>query len=219
MSDLEDILTATNSVEGLRGKFHAHLTLCIKESGLKSCGEFCRTQRVKLTVIDLESSSGQTQTDVMTTSHYRDEEAGAVARILRQLSELAKKATSAGFSVQRIKLEHESLPSLPQFDAEHYHEVHIKLKIAKHTFPAAKRRLQELGEKYGFVVSRNPRQITEDFIYQFANMRIYEGTQEAADERVYTIQTALADSSFDIEQVKRETVLLDTAHEMDAWWT
>lgn len=219
MSDLEDVLTASKSVEGLRGKFHAHLSLCTKESGLKSCEEFCRAQRVKLTVIDLESSSGHTQTDVMTTSHYRDEEAGAVPRILRQLSMLAKKANSAGFSVQRIKLEHESLPSLPQFDVEHYHEVHIKLKIAKHTFAAAKQRLQELGAEYGFVASRNPRQVTEDFVYQFANMRIYEGTLEAADEHICTIQTALAENGFDIEQVKRETVLLDTAYEMDSWWT
>lgn len=47
-------------------------------------------------------------------------------------------------------------------------------------------------------------------------MRIYEGTQEAANERVCTLQTTFASSGFDIEQVKRETVLLVTTRKMDA---
>ena len=118
----------------------------------------------------------------------------------------------------RIKLEHESLPSLDSFDKEHYHEVHIKLEIPESTFDADYQRLLELGRSHCFVPSRNPFQRKGGTVTQFANLRIYEGSHSSADATINAIVDAISKHGFSVKEVKRETVVYDTAHSQDAWW-
>lgn len=200
------------------GKFHAHLTLNVPGEQIDDCRTFCREQKVKLTVIDLENASGKKQTDVMTTSHYLDAAPDAVSRITTQLHELATRAQSNGFPVVRAKLEHESLPSFSRFDRHRYHEVHIKLQMPNSSFEEDYQQLKEMGKDFGFVPSRNPLQRDEDWVTQFVNLRIYEGHRADADEMVARVEEALTATGFQRRETKRETVVFDTAQELDGWW-
>lgn len=202
----------------LVGKFHAHLTFNLRDDQIELCREWCREHKVKLTIVDLANSAGISQTDVMLTVHFRDNDMGAVQRMTERLLELASLAEVAEFPVTRLKLEHESLPSLPTFDKHRYHEVHIKLEIPADTFEADYQRLLALGDAVGFVPSRNPYQRDKKIVTQFANLRIYEGTHEAADSQIERVTEALTQASFSIKEVKRETVVFDTAQALDAWW-
>ena len=202
----------------LVGKFHAHLTIELTEGQRDACQEFCVGQKVKLTTVDLANNHGRQQTDVMLTSHYLDREPNAVFRITNHLATLASQANVSGFPVVRAKLEHESLPSFSSFDDCRYHEVHIKLRLPHDSYEADYQRLITLGEEHGFVPSRNPYSRKTEYVSQFVNLRIYEGTHTQASDRVEELQTLLTQEGFGIEETKRETVVFDTAQELDRWW-
>jgi hypothetical protein len=202
----------------LSGRFHAHLTVAVAPESVEGLRAFCKTQRVKLTVVDLDDLAGRSQTDVMTTSYYDDPAEGAVGRIVEHLSGLAEALGGAGFNVVRAKLEHESLPSLPQYDRQRYHEVHVKLKVAADQYDATVARLRELGKAHGFVPSRNPRERSADWVTQFVNLRLYEGRQESADRTVAGLLAALREAGLEVVEVKRETTVFDTHQQLDQWW-
>ena len=187
------------------------------ESSLDRCRDFCRDTKTKFTVVDLEKDD-RSQRDVMITAHFRDANRCAVNRISQKLIVLCDSATKIGFPVERAKLEHESLPTISPFSEANYHEVHIKLSIAGKSYPSEYDRLKQLGDQLDFVPSRNPFQRTEDHVIQFANLRIYSGDQGDADAKVSVVEQALADAEFNVVETKRETVVFDTAHQLDAWW-
>ena len=202
----------------LLGKFHAHITFNLRENQIEPCKQWCRDRKAKLTIIDLANLTGQSQTDVMLTVHFRESTDNAVNHITKRLVELTELAEESGFTVIRVKLEHESLPTLSKFDRQHYQEVHIKLDIPAPQYKADYQRLRELGKQYGFVPSQNPLQRSETMITQFANLRIYEGDYESASFQIERITQALADEGFSIKEVKRETIVFDTAQALDSWW-
>ena len=207
MSDASDI----------EGIFHAHLTVEVSPDGLDGLKDLCRRQGVKLTVVDLEKGSRR-QRDVMTTSYYREVGRGAVARIVRKLHGLAGELEAAGYPVVRAKLEHESRPTISTFSRSRYHEVHIKLDIPAASFEARRRRLAELESEKGFVASSNPREQSAERVFQFVNLRIYDGDLAAADARVEALVQDLEAEGFVIRETKQETVVFDTRLELDAWW-
>ena len=208
----------TGDMARLYGKFHAHLTVTTGLDRVDELREACRRERVKLTVVELENLQGQSQTDVMTTSHYVDSRSGAVGRIVQDLLRLTGILDEAGFPVLRAKLEHESLPSITRYDQQQYHEVHIKLTVAEAAYESSMEQLRELGSRHGFVPSRNPRERSASAVSQFVNLRLYEGDRPAADAAVERVLTTLREASFEIAEVKRETALFDTHRQLDQWW-
>ena len=118
----------------------------------------------------------------------------------------------------RAKLEHESLPSLPEFTERQYHEVHVKLKIPAESYDSTFEQLKQLGGQHGFVPSRNPLDRQSDSVTQFVNMRLYSGNQAEADETVARTLQVLQGASLQVVEVKRETVVLDTHRQLDQWW-
>jgi hypothetical protein len=202
----------------LAGRFHAHLSVTATSETIEALRALCKSQRVKLTVVDLENLAGRSQTDVMTTSYHEDPAAGAVGRVVERLSALSAALGEAGFDVVRAKLEHESLPSLQPYTAEHYHEVHVKLEIPAAGYDEAAAGLRELGQVHGFVPSRNPRERGAEWVMQFVNLRLYEGGQEDADRRVIDLLRALRAAGHEVVEVKRETVVFDTHQQLDRWW-
>jgi len=213
------VASAEPGLEDLVGNYHAHFTIAATTSDLDTLRELCRRLKAKLTVVDLENLAGRSQTDVMATCYFLDTQPGAVAQIADQLSATARELGDAGFAVQRIKLEHESLPSFAVFGEQHYHEIHIKLRIDVAQFETAYRQLIEMGKRCGFVPSRNPLDRTDTTVTQFVNVRLYKGDQPTADQALANIHAALADAGFHIVETKRETVVFDTHQELDAWWT
>ncbi|MEM7233229.1 MAG: hypothetical protein AAF517_13720 [Planctomycetota bacterium] len=202
----------------LRGRFHAHLTVSIAGEELSRLEGVCREQKTKLTVIDLDSWDGRSQRDVMTTSYYLEEGDDSLIRIIENLKTLGEALERAGFPVVRAKLEHESQPSLSQFSESQYHEVHIKLAIPGAELAKSTEALRVLGAKSGFVASRNPREVRGEVAMQFVNLRIYSGTEDEASRRIEEIQAELVSHEFQVEEIKRETVVFDTRQSLDAWW-
>jgi len=203
----------------LAGKFHAHLSVEAADSDLDQLKDFCAQRKVKLTVIELENLEGRAQSDVMTTSHYRIETPDAVSQITQHLIELTEQLTDAGYSVLRAKLEHESLPTLSQFNQTQYHEVHVKLRLPAADYESGMETLKRLGQQYCFVPSRNPYDRQTDFVVQFINLRIYDGSRSEADSRINKIVDIVKQQDFEVIEVKRETVVYDTHQALDSWWT
>lgn len=204
---------------GIDGKFHSHITVHVSgDDEIERLRMFCRERRVKLTVIDLENFRGRAQRDVMTTQHYRVEGSGAVREIIESLRELTRELGEEGFEVVRVKLEHESLPTLPVFDGSNYREIHVKLRVDPARFDEELAWLREVSGRWGFVPSSNPRAIHGDHIVQFVNLRLYEGTLEETEAVVADLVSALVARGLDVAEVKQETAVFDTNLDLDRWW-
>lgn len=204
--------------QGVCGKFHSHVTVEVSEQAqIEQLKGWCRERKIKLTVIDLERQE-RTQRDVMTTQHYRIEEPDAVAQIVDKLKALSLDLEAHGYEVLRVKLEHESLPTLPRFSAHQYREVHIKLHLKPERYEQDMMRLKQLGQQQGFVPSSNPNERTHEHIAQFVNMRLYDGELAQTEAKIQQVIEALQAHELVVAQVKAETTILDTNLALDRWW-
>jgi hypothetical protein len=213
----------TLDYQGVSGKFHSHITTRLEApedpKRLQELQDFCRAHRVKLTLIDLSRFDGPAQRDVMTTQHHRDPSPDAVHHIIDALTALCRALIAAGFPILRVKLEHESLPTLPAFSPSQYREVHVKLAIPPDDYPDTMRRLALDAPRFGFVPSRNPLDRKPDAVTQFLNMRLYQGTLADADAHTHALVEHLRSLSIPIREVKQETAIFDTHRDHDRWWT
>lgn len=204
---------------GLCGRFHSHLT--VRSDGaerLASLEEVARGHCAKVTVIDLARFDERSQRDVMTTRYHQDPEPGALGRIADDLADFARDLERAGLPVVRVKVEHESEPSLSTYTATNYHEVHVKLALAESSFEADRAWLAEQGPRFGWVPSTNPYERRQGVVVQFVTLRCYEGDRESADAVVSSVRQALDARGLRVLEIKRETTVLDTRREHDAWW-
>jgi len=202
----------------LTGKFHAHLTVETCEDRLEELKDLCKSLKTKLTVIDLHNFDGRHQSDVMLTCYFHDTQPGAVGRFATRLAGYAQNLQEHGFNVLRGKMEHESLPSISPYTKANYHEVHFKLLIEESKFESIFEKLKKLSGSYGFVPSQNPYEKKDNGVTQFINLRIYDGTQESADQKVHEIHTVLEELDLKVLETKRETIVFDTFRKLDQWW-
>jgi len=209
-------------LEGLGGHFHSHVTLRVPadlDGGARARLEhIARAQRSKLTVIDLADLATRVERDVMLTRHFVEAPEGGLGRIADALRRTVVNLVGAGVEPVRVKVEHESEPSLSCYDAEHYHEVHIKLAIAPADHEVTLAWLKQVGASVGWRPSRNPYERRSDQITQFVTMRAYEGDRPTVDARVEVAEAALRERGLVPLEIKRETTVLDTRREHDAWW-
>lgn len=203
-------------LSGIRGKFHSHITVQTADQGRLQA--FCRERRIKVTIIELSDFSGRHQRDVMTTQHYRIDTPDAVARIVDQLDALCGELSAAGFAVVRVKLEHESLPTLKRFTGANYREAHLKLHIEPERYEEVMSWLRAQAPRLGYVPSRNPLAVSRGRVVQFVNMRLYEGTLADTDQRIDAVAEAIRDHGVHVGEVKRETTVFDSNLELDRWW-
>lgn len=195
-------------MEELKGRFHAHITV---SSSFKA-GFKC-PKGWKVTIITLKRESRE-QTDVMITRHFsvpsqrnpdlescEEELMGAVYGLME-----------SGYEVTRYKLEHESLPTLP-VSRKNYRECHIKVRK-----PLGK----ELHQIVGFVESRNPMEVGEDYEVVFMNARFYEGSIDMIDRevsrRLKMFQHLNQFNNITILEIKTESTIFDSNHGLDKWW-
>jgi hypothetical protein len=203
----------------LEGKFHSHITLRMQhEQEVERLRRFCRAHRVKLTVIELGDFNTQAQRDVMTTQHHKYTGEDAMTRVLNQIGALVDALVEEQFEVTRVKLEHESMPTLPVFSKGTYREVHIKLHIPHAEYDEVMQTLAAQASSYGFVPSSNPNERRDAYIAQFLNLRFYKGDAAQAQAHVDTLTEHLSAQGLHVAQVKSETTILDTNQGWDAWW-
>ncbi|MBX2799779.1 MAG: hypothetical protein KTR31_19025 [Myxococcales bacterium] len=205
----------------LCGRFHSHVTVRMPTNApevLEALHRVARTEHAKVTVIELADLADRVERDVMLTRYHVDADPGALGRISDSLAATCRAVQAADLTVIRVKVEHESQPSLPRYDAERYHEVHIKLQIPAERYEADYAWLREQGAVHGWRPSRNPRERRADHVMQFVTLRCYDGDRAAADARVAEVEQALSHRGLQIREIKRETTVLDTRREHDRWW-
>lgn len=141
--------------------YEIHVTVGLFPLGKKRFDEACARIGAKPIVIDLEVSSGDVvQQDVMTSSKYCGDDAGAFAEMKR----IRKLLGSEGFTVLREKIESEPGHALaPQqsghvMPASSYFESHVAYLIQ----PSEKELLQEIVARNGARISRNPFKKTDE---------------------------------------------------------
>lgn len=205
--------------ESISGKFHSHITVKISnQSEVSRLREFCKKRRVKFTEIDLSDFSGREQKDIMITKHFLTDGKDAVYKIIDDLDSLSKEATKEGFEVVRVKLEHESLPTISRFDSNNYREIHIKLRVRKDEYDWTMDFLKMYSKMYGYVPSKNPASDKGEFLSQFVNVRYYDGTLSDTDDKVTKLVRFLTENGILVEEVKSETAVFDTNLSLDSWW-
>lgn len=126
-------------------------------------------------------------------------------------------------NITRFKIELLNQPNyIPEYNDINYREVHIKLKIQKDKFPLIKDILKNNEEKLNFRLSNNPKEVKNDYVTQFVNMRYFSGTSAEAGEKINTILNFLEkiDSKYaSIIEKKEELAIYDTNFDEDKWWT
>lgn len=195
-------------VAGLTGRFHAHVTVV---GAVGAAADVSAALGGHLTVIDL---APREQRDGMVTLDH----VGPLPAFEVRLVEAVAALRAAGLDVVRVKVEHGSLPTLPRFTRARYREVHVKLRIARADFADAHARLLAAAPTHGYALSTNPREQTPEAVVQFVNLRIYDGDLAAADARVAALVAWLSGEGLAPIEVRHETAVLDTRHEVDAWW-
>lgn len=200
---------ADPALAGLSGRFHTHITVLADAEGL---APICAAVGAKLTVIDL--SGRQEQRDQMLTVDH----SGSLTALEQGLFVVLSALEQAGLTVLRVKVEHGSLPTVPRVDPHRYREAHLKLRIPRAGLDASLSVLRAGQARWGYALSRNPREQAEDHVVQFVNLRIYEGELAATDARIDAVAEWLTSIGFPPIDVRREVALIDTAQELDAWW-
>lgn len=205
---------------GINGKFHAHVSIRTDNfEDLNSLRELCKNYLgTKITIIDLYDFKGNSQKDCMFTKYYNISHETAVDLIIDDLNGFAKDLINSGYAVMRIKLEHEGMPTLPNFNKENYREVHVKMQIPKEEYDEKMKVLKESSTRFGYVPSRNPSAREEDVVHQFINLRYYEGTLGSVDAKVASLSDFLKNNGIEVEEIKKETTVFDTNHDLDKWW-
>lgn len=175
----------------LVGKFHAHLTMNVSVPEIKGW---------KPTTIIL--SGEKEQTDVMLTKHYfvPSRKTPTVDDIYADI-----KNTCENVKVLRVKIEHESLPTVAPSEKT-YRECHIKIFVP-----------HGISCEYpdGYVRSRNPKQVSDDGSIFFLNRRWYSGSIESINKE---LQDLVLDPAIQIHETKVESTIFDSNKELDAWW-
>ena len=205
---------------GLRGRFHSHITVRATAAAL---GAFCAERPgLKATVIDLADFAGRAQQDRMVTAyHFSPGGAEGMAHIGAQLDQTVAALQAAGLEVLRVKLEHEALPTLEPFSPTRYREVHVKLRLDTADHAAVMDRLRQHAARFGYVPSRSPAQHLDGgrSLHQFLNLRLYAGTLADTQAQVAALHAFLTDDcGLEVVEIKQETAILDTAHDLDRWW-
>jgi hypothetical protein len=187
----------------LTGKFHVHLTLLCNsfDSSLKSW---------KTTIIQLKKGE-QEQIDIMLTKHYfiPSRKTQSLDDIKKDIAQAVQDVEQLGYKVVRVKLEHESLPTLPP-SRENYRECHIKLKLPKGYV---------LDCPEGFVKSSNPLAQLDEYDVYFINKRWYDGCVDSIEAEVkQAIPYVLENNTVVVLEAKVESVVLDSNQMLDKWW-
>ncbi len=205
----------------LKGKFHSHVTVQLQGvgGGLQKLKDFCRSNRgMKPTLVDLQDFLGSRAVDAMVTKHYFDDKSGAVARIASDLELVSRGLTNLGLIVLRVKLEHESQPSLQEFSEETYREVHVRLALDSQSHAKSMEFLKENARTFGYAPSANLFSTKGDVIGQFLTLRHYSGNVEESNNKIQDLLGFLDSNAILVTEVKREVVAFDTNLQLDKWW-
>lgn len=193
----------------LKGKFHAHITIWTNDNN------FVPPSGWKTTII-LLAKDDRFQKDVMVTRHYVTDtlKTPNTSDIIDDVEKTAQHLRAIGHVVSRVKLEHESLPTLP-ISHSSYRECHIKVrkKVGSGIFIPD-----------GFVQSSNPMEVKGDVETVFLNARFYKGEVAWIDYQIkkevnrLVGRNAVRGYQIEVLETKIESTVYDSNLALDKWW-
>ena len=194
------------TLSDLAGNFHAHITVRVDDGK-----EVVPPAGWKTTIIVLNKDDRQ-QKDVMITRHFKTgtDKTPDVSNIVTSVEMAVYVLECRGYEVIRGKLEHESLPTFAP-SVEHYREAHVKVKVPNGV---------TLNTIPGYVQSRNPMVTHDDYQVVFLNSRYYDASVRLVDHDVDQCVAEIQRINPDCEivEVKKETTVFDSNHDLDKWW-
>lgn len=188
-------------------RYHIHITSSDKKA----------PRGFKLTSIILENKKVIREHNMFTRTFV------GTGNISRDIKFMKNNFSKMFNNITRFKIELLNQPNyIPEYNDINYREVHIKLKIQKDKFTLIKDILNNNEEKLNFRLSNNPKEVKNDYVTQFVNMRYFSGTSAEAGEKINTILNFLEkiDSKYaSIIEKKEELAIYDTNFDEDKWWT
>ena len=204
--------------------FEMHITITAGENFdtdkyVKDCATISkiRRNRIKPIVIDLETEGELFMKDVMTSSHYFGNNAGAHD----EAKAISDSMEAMGYDVVRVKIETVPWhPAAPQTEKDKmpgdcYFEAHIGCIIT----PEEKAKLAHIAEGNDCHMSRNFFKKIEDG--KFVNMityRKYDGTYDEFMATVESIKGVLNYKEINFDKVITEFAIYDTKVSHDFLW-
>lgn len=204
--------------------FEIHVTISTDENFntekyVEDCDKISKIRQTKIKpiVIDLESNGQSVMKDVMTSSHYFGNNAGAY----KEATDIELAMKVMGYKVVRVKIEtvpwHPSAPqkSTDKMPGDCYFEAHIGCIITLED----KSKLAEIAKNNDAHMSRNFFKKIED--NKFVNMitfRRYDGTYDEFKKHVEVIKNILKENNIEFEKVITEFAIYDTKVSHDFLW-
>lgn len=214
MSHIEELKKPITRDE-LEGQFHAHITVSLDGITIDEVKSKALHTGWKVIVIDLWDANRQ-QKDVMLTKFFVNKSYNEIMLSIRL--DCSMFTIEKGLKLERVKLEHESKPTLAIGDNGSYYETHIRTlgNTDQHNDIAP-----EAYDLYGLRCSNNPFEIIDrktGHVVQFYNKRYYDGDVFDLQSDIDSSANYLKDQGLDIEYVVQEMVVYDSNLERDSWW-
>lgn len=204
--------------------FEMHVTITAGENFdtdkyVKDCATISKIKgnRIKPIVIDLENEGELMMKDVMTSSHYFGNNAGAHD----EAKAIADSMEAMGYDVVRVKIEtvpwHPAAPqtSKDKMPGDCYFEAHVGCVIA----PGEKGKLADIAKAHGAHMSKNFfKKVENGKFVNMVTMRTYEGDYNEFIEHLEAIKAALKLNDINFEKVITEFAIYDTKVSHDFLW-
>lgn len=120
----------------------------------------------------------------------------------------------------RFKIELLNHPNfVNSYNNKIYREVHMKLSIKKSSFYKVKEILLSKSVSLGFALSNNPKEVTNEIVTQFLNIRFLKGDYITSNINIKNIEDFIKTiEDVEYREKKDELSIFDTNFTLDSWW-
>lgn len=205
--------------------FEMHITIRMGEGFdvdkyVEDCGTISkiRGNKIKPIVLDLENGGNSVMKDVMTSSHYFGNNAGAY----NEAKAIETSMVAMGYDVVRVKIEtvpwHPAAPTEKgdKMPGDCYFEAHIGCVIT----PEEKTKLEVIAGENDSHLSRNFfKKLDGGKFVNMITLREYNGTFKDFEENLENLKEHLRKNNIEFEKVITEFSVYDTRVSHDFLWT
>lgn len=120
----------------------------------------------------------------------------------------------------RFKVELLNNPSfVSTYTNKIYRELHFKLRIEKERFKEVVELISKNEDHFGFALSNNPKEIGDNYITQFLNLRFLSGTYKESELKIKLIEDFIHSLAYTTYKEKKDELsIFDTNFTKDKWW-
>jgi len=201
--------------------FEMHITIKVPENSdqsfLDSFNMYCKGNKIKPIIIDLEKGGEMILRDVMTSSvHF-----GNNNTALEAANRIAFDLTAIGYTVVRVKIEtvpwHPAAPCIGdgELPPNTYFESHLRIVTTEDRKPV----LEEIAYKAGAHLSRNFfKKLNEKEYIIMMTLRSNQDCKESFELLTSNLKDELDINDFEVDKVEIEFAIYDTKTSHDSKW-